>query len=116
MPDLQGKLSDDEKRKIIDWLSAHWKTTNCPFHGPTVWEIGDATGTQPFAGTGGGTQGSGVVIGGPTYPLVLLTCATCGFAIHINLIKVGIVTMRPDDEPKPTLGFSSGPPPKSPGS
>jgi hypothetical protein len=107
VPDFQGKLSPDEKEKVIAWLSAHWRKADCPFHGPTQWEIGDATGTQPFAGSGGGEPGSGVVLGGGSYPLVVLTCATCGYTIHINLFKVGLVTQRPEEPATPTPQVTS---------
>lgn len=109
VPDFQGKLSPEEKDKIIAWLDAKWKTAACPFHGPTNWEIGDATGTQPFAGIGGGTPGSGVVVGGNSYPLVVLTCATCGYTIHVNLLTVGLVTHRPEATPTLTSDSPSGP-------
>ncbi len=113
MPDNQGKLTPEEQQTVTKWLIDRWKTTNCPFHGPTQWEIGDATGTQPFAGVGAGTPGSGPVVGGAAYPLVVLTCGTCGYTIHINLIKVGIVKMRPgEDLPTPRPTISSVPPPE----
>ena len=110
VPDSEGKLTDLEKDRVIAWLSNRWNTPNCPFHGPTNWDLGDAVGTHPFAGTGGGAPGSGVQFGGSTYPLVVLTCATCGYVVFINAITVGIVTMgaapipstEPDQEPSHT--------------
>ncbi len=97
MPDNQGKLTAKDKETILAWLSQRWTNQECPFHaGPTVWELGDAIGTHPFAGGGGGVPGSGVQFGGPTYPLIVVTCRTCGHVVLINAITVGIVTMGPE--------------------
>jgi hypothetical protein len=103
MPDNQGKLSPEEKTAVIDWLFVHWKNQDCPFHGPTGWEIGDTIATSPFAGTGGGAPGSGFQFGGPTYPLIVVTCAICGYTVLVNAIKLGIVKMGPELPESPPL-------------
>jgi hypothetical protein len=102
MPDFLGKLSPDEKDVVVAWLAAHWNRTECPFHvGPTQWEIGDAIATQAFAGKGGGVPGSGFQFGSPTYPLIVLTCAICGYTVLLNAIKLGIVLMSPEPPTTP---------------
>ena len=40
-------------------------------------------------------RGGGLVVGGPVYPLVVVTCATCGYTVFVNAIKVGIVQAEP---------------------
>lgn len=56
----------------------------CPFHGPTNWTVGDMIMTLPFTG-------GGVTLGGPTYPLIPVTCGQCGYTVLINAIVAGIV-------------------------
>jgi hypothetical protein len=101
VPDNQGKLSPEEDKALTQWIIDHWKTVSCPFHGPTHWEIGWATATQPYAAALG-MPGTGTVLGGAAFPLALLTCAECGYVVFINLIKAGIATMpRPEPQPSP---------------
>jgi hypothetical protein len=102
VPDSQGKLSPEEKDVVVAWLNAHWSNNGCPFHGPTVWEVGDAIATSAFAGTGGGLPGSGFVLGGLTYPLIVVTCQICAFTVLVNAIKLGIVKMAPEPAPPST--------------
>jgi hypothetical protein len=112
VPDFQGKLSAEEKLTVVHWLSDHWKTPDCPFHGHTTWEIGDVIGTHLFAGPGGGAPGSGVQFGGPTYPLIVVTCGTCGYIVLLNAISLGIVKMGPAGE-EPTEPSAPDAPPKA---
>lgn len=102
MPDYQGKLSPEEEQALTRWIGTHWKNANCPFHGPTRWEIGWATATQPYAGAAGGAPGTGAVLGGAAFPLALLTCAECGYVVFINLIKADVATIPQPESPKPT--------------
>ena len=107
VPDIQGKLEPDEKDAILKWLESHWTTLDCPFHGVTTWTVGDVTGTHPFAGRGGGAPGSGPQFGGPSYPLIVVTCDICGYVVLVNAISVGIVKMAPEPttkEAEPTTG------------
>jgi hypothetical protein len=91
MPDSEGKLTQSDMQKAQAWLVEKWKNRSCPFHGPTNWEIGQyVIGTVTFS-----TEG--LKIGGPTYPMLVITCSTCGHAVFVNAIQVGIV---PKYEPK----------------
>ncbi len=108
MPDNQGKLSPEEEKGLTQWISDHWKTANCPFHGPTHWELGWATATQAYAGPTGGMPGTGAVVGGAAFPLALLTCEQCGYVVFINLIKADIATITRPEPPE------ASPPPATP--
>jgi predicted nucleic-acid-binding Zn-ribbon protein len=85
MPDNQGRLSQEEKRKAQAWLQQNWKNWVCPYSGHRNWELGDIVvqGT-PFIG-------GGLSVGGPVYPLLVITCSGCGNTVFINAIKAGIV-------------------------
>ena len=88
MPDQSGVLSAEDKQKALQWLNSKWTYTPCPFHPatPTTWEIGDVViRTLPFSE-------AGVVLGGSTYPLLVVTCSVCGYSVLVNAIKAGIVT------------------------
>lgn len=95
MPDNAGKLTIEENEKVQQWLKQHWKNWACPFSGHTNWELGEYI-AQAMMFSGGG-----LVVGGPTYPLVVLTCAGCGYTVFINAIKAGVVTKRVESDVKP---------------
>ena len=84
-----GQLTPDQSQRAELWLRTHWSHSACPFHGPTRWEVGNVL-AQAMAFSGGG-----LVVGGPVYPLVVVTCATCGYTVFVNAIKVGIVQAEP---------------------
>jgi hypothetical protein len=44
--------------------------------------------------------GGSVTIGGPTYPLIVLTCMQCGYTVHVNAIVAGVVP-RPHTPEQP---------------
>src|SRR5205807_57918 len=88
-PSVPGQLTPDQSQRAELWLRTHWSHSACPFHGPTRWEVGNVL-AQAMAFSGGG-----LVVGGPVYPLVVVTCATCGYTVFVNAIKVGIVQAEP---------------------
>jgi hypothetical protein len=89
MPDPSGNLLPDEFQTALSWLREHWQDLSRPMHPqrPTNWEIGGMIMTLPFTG-------QGVVLGGPTFPLVVVTCGQCGFTALVNGIKAGLVPTR----------------------
>lgn len=103
MPDSNGRLTSEEVRILLGWLKDQWQGASCPMHRgmPTNWEVGDMIMTLPYTG-------AGVSIGGPTYPLVVVTCAQCGYTVLVNAIKAGIVRVpqpaqpvQPEPQPEP---------------
>lgn len=96
-----GSLTPEQLQKAQDWLAAHWERLACPFHGPTKWILGDS-----LVGTVGFRAG-GIAIGGPTFPLLVVTCSQCGFTAFLNAIVVGIIPPAPS--PTPTEPTAKGP-------
>ena len=94
MPDNQGKLTQEEKEKAQAWLKERWKNWACPYSGHTNWELGEFV-VQAVRFTGGGLS-----VGGPVYPLLVLTCSGCGNTIFVNAIKAGIVERRVESDAK----------------
>lgn len=84
-PRSDTKLTQEQIQQATNWLNAHWLTKGCPFHpGPTNWQMGDT-----LVGTVGFAPG-GIAIGGPTFPLLVLTCTQCGHTVFVNSIVAGI--------------------------
>ncbi len=82
-PPRTARLTQDQLEKARDWIVEKWKTPNCPFHGPTEWQIGELLAGVP----------SLTPVGGPNlnkvYPSLVLICQTCGYAVLVNAIAMG---------------------------
>jgi hypothetical protein len=35
--------------------------------------------------------GGGLVVGGPVYPFLVVTCSQCGYTVFVNALKAGIL-------------------------
>jgi predicted nucleic-acid-binding Zn-ribbon protein len=91
MPDDNGKLSPEEKKKITDWLQKRWKESpKCPISGDDDWAIGDHAITPVIMGKQGG------IFGDVGYPHIMLICKTCGYTILFNAVMMGIFPPRMD--------------------
>ncbi|MBM3142026.1 MAG: hypothetical protein FJ005_03115 [Chloroflexi bacterium] len=89
MPDSQGKLSDDEKKKVVSWLKNKWKEPAvCPYSKDSEWIIGG----HLVAPTNYSKVGA--VIGGDAYPLVMVICKNCGYTVFLNAVMVGILPTK----------------------
>jgi predicted nucleic-acid-binding Zn-ribbon protein len=88
-------LTPEQIEQAKDWLREHWTRADCPFHGATSWEVGDH-----LVSTMSYTPGGGITVGGKTYPLIVVTCSHCGYAVFVNAIVAGIVARdaRPLDQ------------------
>src|SRR5437867_769361 len=109
MPDANGNLNAEESRIALAWLNRQWTNQTCPFHGPTKWEVGQVIMTLPYSG-------GGVIVGGPTYPLLVVTCVNCGYTVLVNAIVAGVVprppqTVQPEVPPQPTPPQEESPTP-----
>jgi hypothetical protein len=65
-------------------------------------------------------SGSGLHLGGPTYPFVVVSCSVCGFSVLVNAIKAGIVQRPTEDDAQsgdsaPPVEGESGDPVETPG-
>jgi hypothetical protein len=97
-------LTPEQTAKAIQWLRANWgDARECPFHGPTNWEVGNI-----LVATVGFTRG-GLQVGGSTYPSFVVICGQCGFTVFVNAIKAGIVKAP---EVPPAEPEESGPSPE----
>jgi hypothetical protein len=88
MPDASGKLSPEDKNKIIAWLTRDGRPTPiCPICGTQEWAIADHV-TQPI--TVGGA-GGGLVLGGVGYPNIMVVSTRCGYTMYVNAVIAGIL-------------------------
>jgi hypothetical protein len=83
-----GSLTPEQQSRAKGWLESKWQKSDCPWHGPTVWQIGLLTQIGPYS------QGS-VFLGGPVYPAITVICTNCGYMVFINAIQAGILD-RPE--------------------
>lgn len=91
MPE-DARLSDTESETVIRFLQEKWTKPECPFHGKTEWQIDKIVGqVLPY-------HGGSLVVGGAVFPLVVVTCAQCGYTVFVNAIRVGVVR---GDQPNP---------------
>ena len=81
---IDGQLTPEQYSRAQSWLDAHWKTSECPFHGPTTWALGDVMAAALAYVPVGGQSINKV------YPLVVLTCNTCGYTVFVNAIRIGL--------------------------
>jgi hypothetical protein len=81
---------DDTRERVAAFLDEHWRgAKNCPVCESNKWAISDkAAELREFS------QG-GFIVGGPVYPLIVLTCGVCGHTLLFNAIKLGVVSAEP---------------------
>ena len=88
MPDFSSAVNLDAARA---WLSEKWTESNqCPISGHNSWSI-SADIVQPA--TSPSTMISptqGLMLGGRAYPLVMVTCTECGYAMFFNAVVMGL--------------------------
>jgi hypothetical protein len=84
MPDNSGALTPEEKQKVNAWFQQNWHLTSCPISGHQNWVLGDHI-VQPV------THAGGVVIGGVSYPQIMVICGGCGYTVYMNAVIAGVV-------------------------
>jgi len=90
MPDAKG-LTDDERMKIKKWFEDKWKEpVICPICKGDTWILADDIVTPVIYGE------KGPILGGATYPQVMVVCNKCGLTLYLNALIMGIV--RPKEE------------------
>ncbi len=78
--------------KLIAFLREKWGGTPCPMCHASNWNVNNVTfQLLDFNPTG-------LVIGGPVFPVVPVVCNNCGNTIFLNAIKVGVVTPPPSGD------------------
>lgn len=91
MPGNDGKMSIKEKELVAAWLNRHGFAARggCPVCNDHKWVIGDHVVTPLMF------SGDSVMIGGGTYPQVMVISQTCGYTFYVNAILCGIVDVSP---------------------
>jgi len=72
-----------DTQKAINWLEEHWKgNRECPVCGHNSWSISDElVEVKPYKGN----------LLPAVYPLVAVTCNTCGYTFLFNAVVAGLV-------------------------
>ena len=71
------------------WIDEHWTGSNaCPICENVDWTMGDVVGEVRQL------PRNRRLIGAPVYPLVFVTCTTCGYTLLFNAIVVGLVEVE----------------------
>jgi hypothetical protein len=83
MPDINGALSDDERRRIADWLNAKNGPYPCPVCNSRNWTV------APHAVGPSVVNGAGIGLGAYPYPFVPIV-SDCGYTFFMNLVVIGI--------------------------
>jgi hypothetical protein len=88
MPDTDGKLTQDEKQRVIQRITSAWHEPRfCPYCGSPQWLVGDHL-VQPVTL---GANVSMMIGGGIGYPQVMLISAGCGYTVFFNAVVLGIL-------------------------
>lgn len=88
LPDKDGKLSKEEAATVQDWIIERWKgPSTCLVCESNQWTMGEHM-VAPIKMTDGG----GIVVGGSSYPQVMLVCSNCGYTLYFNAPLIGITT------------------------
>jgi len=101
MPDLNGKLSEYEKEKILNWIkeksSKTYQSTTisafgqqpenmrCQVCGSRNWGVADNLVTPTVL------NATGIGLMSPSYPQAMLVCNECGSTIYINVNGLGLI-------------------------
>lgn len=84
MPDSEGKLSEEEKQKVVNWLKEKAPILGmCSLCKKGEWLLSDHT-VVPML------FGQGAVTGGTAYPQVMLICKNCAHTQFLNTVVIGI--------------------------
>ena len=93
MPDLKGKLTQEEKAKIIRWMEKKASTSSCPVCGGSHWVLAEHL-------IWGLVHTPDFVMGGVNYPLYLTFCDSFYYTRHFMAVPVlgDIQHKDPDQE------------------
>ena len=85
----------DTRERIAAFLNEKWQgRKNCPICQNNKWEISDKPAELREYSQGG------LVVGGPVYPLVVLTCRVCGHTLLFNAIVMDVVEKEKSEPSK----------------
>lgn len=79
-------LTDQQRAKAQEWLET--RTLSCPSCGFRSFSLADIVIEVPF-------EPGRIVLGGPTYPMLLVVCTECAHALHFAAVPLGLVASEP---------------------
>ena len=88
----RGVFSPEQLERALAWLNEKWTQKDCPFHGPTNWDLRAAPGEVATV------DGSDLTPGAAVYPFLMATCTICGYTVLVNALIAGVVRAQPPDE------------------
>jgi hypothetical protein len=100
MPDKDGKLTTDEKNRVVQKLQTTWmgSAQNCPICGNSHWLIADHL-VQPLTL---GPNASIQLGGAAGYPQVMLISVGCGHTLFFNAVMLGVLAAADPQGPPVT--------------
>jgi hypothetical protein len=85
MPDETGKLSMEERQKILTWLTDRGADKPCESCGNLEWALLHYITTPIVNGS------SGIRLGGVIVPTITISCKRCGLFRNYSAVQIGIV-------------------------
>lgn len=78
-------VAQEDIQKAIAWIDEHWTGQKaCPICQSDSWGVSSMVGEVHLANPDEGRLDR-------SYPLVILTCQTCGYALLFNAVVVGLL-------------------------
>lgn len=72
--------------KAMAWIDEHWTgQKECPICKNSVWFVGDVMGEMREM------HPTKRLISGSLYPMVVVSCRTCGYTLLFNAVVIGLV-------------------------
>ena len=96
MPDYLGNLTAEEERRAFSYLQQAWRNWRCPVDPshrqyvlqPTIVQLAPLQGNEPVRSI----QGEAPSYVPLTYPMLVVSCATCGYMSLVSAIVAGALT------------------------
>jgi hypothetical protein len=86
------RLNEDQKQLVLEHLKKYWPDPQpCPVCRNEIWTLTDTVYEMREYYSGN------LVVGGSIFPVVSVTCSTCGNSLFFNAIAIGILpkSMQP---------------------
>lgn len=96
MPNVNGELNAEEKDRILKWLHERTPGLSCPSCRQRTFSVSDHLVAPPVF-----TSGGGFMIGGPSYPLFLVVCDNCAYAMTFSAVSSGVISNEPEIKAEP---------------
>lgn len=74
-------LTQDQIARATEHVQQHLR--QCPICGSSSWQLVDVVNALPFTG-------GGLVLGGPTTPMLLVACSGCWYTIQFAAVPLGL--------------------------